>query len=98
MINRVHVVWGMAKDFGLSGMKLGFVITKNDRIKDHITGEKGSWKGASWFSPYDSLKQRIIDPLFNEKDWANKAMDEYKNKLLVDQYTSVKIMLDKKKI
>lgn len=60
---RVHTVWGLAKDFGMSGFKVGFVISKNADVQAKMAGAS-DYKTMSWFSPFDSLKQYTLSPLF----------------------------------
>ncbi|MCP4349905.1 MAG: pyridoxal phosphate-dependent aminotransferase [Desulfobacterales bacterium] len=112
--NRVHVVWGLAKDFGLSGFKVGFVVSKSPKVKDALKGVKCDdatlYKTMAWFSPFDSLKQYMLKPLFLNKEsgradpaLAEKAMYEYSGKgeeksLLTMQFNATKEQLAKRDI
>jgi len=102
---RVHLVWGLAKDFGLSGFRVGFVISKSSRVKQAMSGTN-TRRTMSWFSPVNSLTQHILKPLFvNEKNEADpalalKAMHEYSGdkeggNLLTTQFNKTKEHLDK---
>ncbi len=102
---RVHLVWGLAKDFGLSGFRVGFVMSKSNRVKQAMAGTNTT-RTMSWFSPVNSLTQHILKPLFvnknNEADptLAIEAMNEYsgdKNggNLLTTQFNKTKEHLDK---
>lgn len=95
---RVHVVWGLAKDFGLSGFKVGFVISKNNRVKRAMKGVNTK-RSMSWFSPFNSLTQHMLKPLFLDQkgnadpSLALKAMKKYsgvggkgRNTLLTKQF------------
>ncbi|RPK64659.1 Aspartate aminotransferase [Streptomyces sp. ADI96-02] len=61
---RIHVVWGFAKDFGLSGFRTGFVVSQNTVVKDAMLGSKDTGAEVrhpmSWFTPFDSLKHHVI--------------------------------------
>ncbi|MFE0186687.1 pyridoxal phosphate-dependent aminotransferase [Streptomyces sp. NPDC058989] len=61
--DRVHVVWGLAKDFGLSGFRAGFVLSRSAYVRKAMRGGKGL-KEMSWFSPLDSLKNVVVGKLF----------------------------------
>ncbi|MCG8637918.1 MAG: aminotransferase class I/II-fold pyridoxal phosphate-dependent enzyme, partial [Desulfobacterales bacterium] len=102
---RVHLVWGLAKDFGLSGFKTGFVISKSSRVKQAMRGTN-TRRTMSWFSPFNSLNQYMLSPLFLDKEGkanptlAIKAMDEYRGdrpggSLLANQYGKAREHLKK---
>ncbi|MEU8699083.1 pyridoxal phosphate-dependent aminotransferase [Streptomyces sp. NPDC048680] len=61
---RIHVVWGFAKDFGLSGFRTGFVVSQNTVVQDAMLGSKDTGSEVrhpmSWFTPFDSLKHHVI--------------------------------------
>lgn len=92
---RVHVVWGFAKDFGLSGFKAGAVLTRSSRIKEVLGGKAG--EPYSWFSPFDSLKHYVIGNLLETQDsgrsFAQELMEEYRG-ILTDAFQSAKNALD----
>lgn len=62
--DRIHVVWGFAKDFGLSGFRTGFVVSRNTVVHDAMLGstDTGAEKRhpMSWFTPFDSLKHYVV--------------------------------------
>jgi aspartate/methionine/tyrosine aminotransferase len=62
---RIHVVWGLAKDFGLSGFRTGFIISKSKRVCDIMRGNS-HYHSMSWFSPLDSLKNVALRELFKK--------------------------------
>ncbi len=105
--NRVHVVWGLAKDFGLSGFKVGFVLSKSEEVMQAMEGS-GALHTPAWFSPFDSLKQYMLKALFlDEKGNANPklaeaAMAEYsgnrEGSLLEKQFCAAKNCLTEKEI
>lgn len=97
--DRVHVVWGFAKDFGLSGFRAGFVISKSEYVKNVMNGngEGKGLKSLSWFTPFDSLKHFYILHLIAEKGeiW-NGAMGQYKRDL-TDSFKAVAEVLNDSK-
>ncbi|MGW1373094.1 pyridoxal phosphate-dependent aminotransferase [Streptomyces sp. NPDC002446] len=70
--DRVHVVWGLAKDFGLSGFRAGFVLSRSTYVRNAMRGGKGL-KEMSWFSPLDSLKNVVVGKLFRAGAGADKG-------------------------
>lgn len=89
---RVHVVWGFAKDFGLSGFRAGFVISKSKYVQNVMYGDSERHP-LSWFTPFDSLKHFYILPIIAEKGeiW-NGAMDRYKECLTESFDAAAKIL------
>ncbi len=60
---RIHVVWGFAKDFGLSGFRTGFVVSKYGPVQRAMLGTTGIEEkkhSMSWFTPVDSLKHYVL--------------------------------------
>lgn len=104
---RVHAVWGLAKDFGMSGFKVGFVISRNSQVHAMMKGSSET-KTMAWFTPYDSLKQYTLGPLFLSADGqpdpalAQEAMRLYAGSeagaLLREQYDATRTALDDGKI
>jgi aspartate/methionine/tyrosine aminotransferase len=99
---RVHVVWGLAKDFGLSGFKVGFVISKNPTVQKMMKGA-ANYKSMAWFTPFSSLSQYVLAPLFlgatgnADPAIAQQAMSAYAGApqtLLAQQYQAAKQALD----
>ncbi|MFJ6738792.1 pyridoxal phosphate-dependent aminotransferase [Streptomyces sp. NPDC091279] len=100
---RIHVVWGFAKDFGLSGFRTGFVVSRNPVVQDAMLGSKDP--GAeqrhpmSWFTPFDSLKHYLIGAVLTAKGpeadlYTTYAMESYRP-LLTDSFHQAKAALDK---
>ncbi len=103
MQRRVHMVWGLAKDFGLSGFKVGFIFSKSSRVMQCMQGTNQK-RSMSWFSPFNSLNQYMLQPLFLDKrgqadpTLAMDAMNRYAGRqadgLLAGQYAVTKQHLD----
>lgn len=102
---RIHVVWGFAKDFGLSGFRTGFVISTNETVAHTMTGAKTPKpvQALPWFSPFDSLKTYTMDSLLTatvdgtKELYTTQAMTDYP-RLLTESFETVKAALDKAKI
>ncbi|MCF3143695.1 pyridoxal phosphate-dependent aminotransferase [Streptomyces platensis] len=101
--NRIHVVWGFAKDFGLSGFRTGFVLSENEAVRRTMLGDKDPAQATHplpWFSPFDSLKtftiQYLLSAPANGKDselYTTYAMREYR-KLLSTSFEKTKAALN----
>ena len=65
---RVHVVWGLAKDFGLSGWMVGVLLTRCSQLHQRITQKYAR------FAPFDGLKNRIVKRLFCEREGEKTAL------------------------
>lgn len=59
--DRVHVIWGFAKDFGLSGWMVGVLLTRSEHLHRTIT------KKYARFAPFDGLKNRVVKRLLCER-------------------------------
>ncbi|MFF4921244.1 pyridoxal phosphate-dependent aminotransferase [Kitasatospora sp. NPDC001261] len=98
--DRVHVVWGFAKDFGLSGFRTGFVISKNEAVHRAMLGSDDpaeQTRALPWFTPFDSLKTYVIGELFKAtvdgEPYPVYAMREYRT-LLSASFRRTKDALD----
>jgi aspartate/methionine/tyrosine aminotransferase len=83
--DRVHVVWGFAKDFGLSGFKAGFVVSTNECVHAAIRdarkeGSPCPTSRSGWFSPFDSLKNFALTRVMSG-DLPQRAMTTYQTRL-----------------
>ncbi|MEV8327236.1 pyridoxal phosphate-dependent aminotransferase [Kitasatospora sp. NPDC056731] len=105
--DRIHVVWGFAKDFGLSGFRTGFVISRNLAVRNTMLGNNDPAEPTHplpWFSPFDSLKTYVIQDLLSAPAngsggelYTTYAMREYRT-LLKTSFDRVKGALDAAKI
>jgi|GEM_PF-1143958 len=88
---RVHVVWGFAKDFGLSGFKAGFIISSSPAVHRALQGTKET-QTMAWFSPFDSLKHAMLKKLLSEKrdrePYTRYIMGKYQ-KVLTENFNAI---------
>ncbi|QXJ22346.1 pyridoxal phosphate-dependent aminotransferase [Actinomadura graeca] len=99
--DRIHLVWGLGKDFGLSGFRVGFLISKSKAVQDAVKGGGGR-SPMAWFGPLDSLKNAYIRLLFpdgsQKPEWYPRAlMQEYK-KLLTQAHRQIAKELETQEI
>jgi aspartate/methionine/tyrosine aminotransferase len=94
--DRVHVVWGFAKDFGLSGFRTGFLISRSPGVREVMTGDAVQRRTSqAWFSPYDSLKHFYTTQVLTAEDgkfW-DRLMALYQTRLTT-QFTAVAAVLN----
>jgi aspartate/methionine/tyrosine aminotransferase len=85
--DRVHIVWGFAKDFGLSGFKAGFIVSTCEKVHNHVRSNISVDipDRYGWFSPFDSLKNFMLQNILSADngDLPHEAMQEYKKKLTI---------------
>ncbi|MBD0741340.1 pyridoxal phosphate-dependent aminotransferase [Streptomyces sp. CBMA152] len=83
--DRVHVVWGFAKDFGMSGFKAGAIISRSPAVHLAMTGVADKQETLSWFSPFDSLKHFVIGRMLQTrvggKSYPLELMEQYRGLL-----------------
>jgi aspartate/methionine/tyrosine aminotransferase len=60
--DHIHLLYGMAKDFGLSGFKVGFFHTTNERLLKAM-------QAVSYFHTVSSQTQVTIANLLKDKEW-----------------------------
>ncbi|MGK5534087.1 pyridoxal phosphate-dependent aminotransferase [Streptomyces sp. URMC 129] len=97
--DRIHLVWGLAKDFGLTGFRIGFVVSRAAAVRRAMTGGTGRAPMA-WFGPLDSLKAAYAGLLFDERtgtgeQWLPVRLMEQYRELLTGQYRAVSAELGK---
>ncbi|MEV0678836.1 pyridoxal phosphate-dependent aminotransferase [Actinosynnema sp. NPDC050436] len=94
--DRVHVVWGFAKDFGLSGFRAGFLISRSPWVHRAMLGDRANRRNSlGWFSPYDSLKHFFTESVLAAEDhtfW-ERVMRLYRRRL-TESFEAVARVLD----
>ncbi|MFJ7907384.1 pyridoxal phosphate-dependent aminotransferase [Kitasatospora sp. NPDC096204] len=65
--DRIHLVYGLTKDFGLSGFRIGFLVSKSNDVRKVMQGDE-TLKSLAWFGPLDSLKSAYVRKLFVADD------------------------------
>ncbi|KAL7893487.1 pyridoxal phosphate-dependent transferase [Trichoderma sp. SZMC 28014] len=79
--SRVHVVYGMSKDFGANGIRLGAVISQaNQSLHDALIP-------VSLYSSASSLSEHVTANILDDHDWVESYIAENKRRL-AQQYKS----------
>ncbi|HEY2764323.1 MAG TPA: aminotransferase class I/II-fold pyridoxal phosphate-dependent enzyme [Pseudonocardiaceae bacterium] len=71
---RVHVVWGFAKDFGLSGLKVGVLHTSHPEVR-------AAARALAYFAPVSTDTQRLLRELLAGQGWVGRFLAEHRNRL-----------------
>jgi aspartate/methionine/tyrosine aminotransferase len=88
--NRIHMTWGLSKDFGLAGFRIGFIISKSPIVQKALKGDTCK-ASLAWFSPFANLNQYMTEKFFlnsggdPDPDLADTAMVIYE-RMLREQY------------
>jgi aspartate/methionine/tyrosine aminotransferase len=72
--DRIHVVWGFAKDFALSGLKVGVLHTNGVRTR-------AAARALAYFSPTSTDTQVLLRDLLADSHWVQHFLTEGKVRL-----------------
>lgn len=72
--NDVHLVWGLSKDFGASGFRIGIAYTQNELLLDCL----GNLIGFAWVS---HPMQRMMADLLLDSDFCDTFLKESSHRL-----------------
>jgi aspartate/methionine/tyrosine aminotransferase len=70
----VHGIWGFAKDFGLSGLKVGVLHTRDPRVR-------AAARALAYFAPVSTHTQALLTNLLSDKDWVAGFLAEARRRL-----------------
>jgi aspartate/methionine/tyrosine aminotransferase len=73
----IHVLYGMAKDFGLSGMKVGFLYSENQKLVAAINAQ-------TYFHAVSSIAQEAISLFLQDAKSYRPYFKRYQQKLLAN--------------
>jgi len=97
--DRIHVTWGLSKDFGLAGFRAGLIITKSATVQTALKDEACA-ASLCWFSPMVTTNYYMLQKLFlnaagyPDPQLASEAMVLYKG-LLEKQFSETEAHLKK---
>lgn len=63
----VHVVWALSKDFGVSGLRCGFLMTRNEQLGRSVSAQ-GVWSGVS------GRTQHLWAELLSNDSWTERYL------------------------
>src|SRR5436853_7733472 len=65
--DRIHVTWGLSKDFGLAGFRLGFMISQSPALQTALQATD-CLASLAWSSPFVASNIYITKMLFLNND------------------------------
>jgi 1-aminocyclopropane-1-carboxylate synthase 1/2/6 len=83
---RVHAIWGFAKDFGLSGLKVGVLHTEN-------TTALAAARALAYFAPVSTATQAMLTDLLDDRGWVREFLAASR-KRLAESYHHTASLLD----
>lgn len=83
----VHVIWSFSKDFGMSGLRMGVLVTRNQTMLDNLKGN------LSYFSAVSRQSQWLVEQIVTSPD-VQEFLDD-NTSLLRDAYQTVTSYLDR---
>ncbi|MEX0757179.1 MAG: aminotransferase class I/II-fold pyridoxal phosphate-dependent enzyme [Acidimicrobiia bacterium] len=78
----VHIVWAISKDFAVSGLRCGVLITENDRLRRAVTSQ-AVWSGVSGHT------QHLYAELLADREWTDTYIREMRRRLGVAHEVTV---------
>jgi len=87
---RTHVVWGLSKDFGMSGFRVGVLHTRNDALHSALSN-------LAYFSAVPNPVQVSLASMLSDVKFVDEYVIENKKRLR-SRYQIVKEMLGKSEI
>ncbi|TDV41104.1 aminotransferase class I/II-fold pyridoxal phosphate-dependent enzyme [Actinophytocola oryzae] len=70
----VHAIWGLAKDFGLSGLKVGVLHTRDPEVL-------AAARALAYFAPVSTHTQALVTHLLSDGDWVEGFLTESRRRL-----------------
>lgn len=67
--HRTHIVWGLSKDFGLSGFRVGVVWTGDSSVRAALTS-------ANLFSPVSGYTSQLVVAMLSDLPWCTAYLKE----------------------
>jgi len=71
----VHVIWGMSKDFGASGFRMGFLYTMNEELKQ-------AFGNINAFSAVSHPIQSLVAIVLSDSSFVSKYLSTMRAELL----------------
>lgn len=81
----VHAIWGLAKDFGLSGLKVGVVHTRDPEVR-------AAARALAYFAPVSTHTQALVTHLLSDADWVEEFLAESGRRLHVSATTTMDLL------
>jgi 1-aminocyclopropane-1-carboxylate synthase len=73
-VERIHTVWGFAKDFGLAGFKVGVLHTVDPEVR-------AAARELAYFAPVSTHTQAVLTRLLSDDRWVTEFLAESARRL-----------------
>lgn len=83
----VHGIWGLAKDFGLSGLKVGVLHTRDAQVR-------AAARALAYFAPVSTHTQALATHLLSDADWVVEFLAESRRRLAASAARTMKLLSD----
>lgn len=84
--DRVHVIWGFAKDFGLPGLKVGVLHTRDRQIA-------AAARALAYFAPISTDTQALLTTMLDDLAWVQRFLAISRDRL-AESYARAAATLD----
>jgi 1-aminocyclopropane-1-carboxylate synthase len=84
----IHAIWGMSKDFGANGIRVGVIISQAN------TDLENSLSGPSLYSYVSGLSDYIAANILEDDSFADRYIEANREKLEISYHFVVKILRD----
>lgn len=71
---RVHVVWAFSKDFGMSGLRTGVLVTEHEGLRRAVELQ-GVWQGVSGHT------QHVLAAMLDDEPWLSGFLSTMRSRL-----------------
>lgn len=82
----LHIVWAFSKDFGMSGLRSGVLLSENEAVL-------GAVQGLAYWAAVSGDTQSMLAQLIEDEQWVDGFLEENRRRL-GDAYTQVTAVLD----
>ncbi|KAB8274072.1 pyridoxal phosphate-dependent transferase [Aspergillus minisclerotigenes] len=72
---RVHVLWGMSKDFGANGLRVGYLISQHNR------NLHTALQSVALYSYVSSISDHLAAAILENVDWVDRYIESNRQKL-----------------
>jgi aspartate/methionine/tyrosine aminotransferase len=83
----VHGVWGFAKDFGLSGLKVGVLHTRDPEVR-------AAARALAYFAPVSTHTQALLTTLLSDTAWVAEFLAESRRRLRASATATMGLLTD----
>lgn len=81
----VHAIWGLAKDFGLSGLKVGVLHTRDPEVR-------AAARALAYFAPVSTHTQALVTALLSDTEWVAEFLAESRRRLHASAVTTMDLL------